>query len=117
MVGDMRHMTILECSVPMGNMKEFVAEIQRAEDDARASGSGPEFHGMYVLDADPSRVLVLSQFSSRAAAVDFSTTGLPEQFRARVAPFTDEPPLEAKGFDLYYATLPDGDRVVFGQSG
>jgi hypothetical protein len=40
-----------------------------------------------------------------------------DRFRERVMTCTDAPPTVADGFDLFYASLADGSRVVFGQDG
>lgn len=101
----------------MGRMQDFVARVQHWEQDAIASDHGPEFHGVYLFDADPSRVLVVTQFASRTDADAFAETGMPEQFRQSIATCTDVPPEESEGFDLFYATLADGSRVVFGEDG
>lgn len=96
-------------------MQEFVAQVQQWEQDARSSEHAPEFHGVYLQESDPSRVLVITQFTSKDAAAAFAETGLPERFRARVEACTEVPPEQPDGFDLFYATLNDGSRVVFGE--
>jgi heme-degrading monooxygenase HmoA len=108
-------MTVLECRVSPGRMQEFVAQVQQWEQDARRLEHAPEFHGVYLLESDPSRVLVVTQFANKAAATAFSESGLPERFRARVEACTDVPPDEADGFDLFYAQLNDGTRIIFGE--
>ena len=45
------------------------------------------------------------------------TSGLAEQFRDRVISYTDTPPTPTEGYDLFYASLADGSRVVFGEDG
>lgn len=113
----MHHMTVTECRVQLGRMQDFVAQVQQWEQDAKASEHGPEFHGVYLQDSDPSRVVVVTQFATRHAAEAFTASGMLEQFRERVSNCTEVPPGEAESFNLFYATLADGSRVVFGQDG
>jgi len=113
----MHHMTVTECRIPLGRMQDFVAQLQQWEHDARESEAGPEFHGVYLLETDPSRALVITQFTSREAAEAFNASGMPERFRERVMASTGIRPNEVEGFDLFYAILADGSRVVFGEDG
>ena len=113
----MHHMTVTECRIPLARMQEFVAQVQQWEQDARASEHGPEFHGVYLQDSDPSRVILVTQFASRESAEAFAASGLSERFRERVASYTDIHTGAVEGFDLFYASLADGSRVVFGQDG
>ena len=116
-VGSMHYMTVTECRITLGRMQDFVAQVQQWEQDAQASANAPEFHGVYLQEADPSRVLLVTQFGSREAAEAFAASGLAERFRDRVLTCTDTPPGEPEGFDLFYASLADGSRVIFGQDG
>ena len=113
----MHFMTVTECRIAPGRMQDFVALVQQWEQDARESEFAPEFHGVYLQESDPSRVLVITQFASRESAERFSRTGLAEMFRERVMTCTVSPPDAIEGFDLFYATLADGSRVVFGEDG
>ena len=110
-------MTVTECRVSHGRMQDFVAQVQQWEHDARASDASPEFHGVYLQETDPSRVLLVTQFASRSSATAFEATGLAAQFRQRIMAYIDAPPTETGGFDLFYASLADGTRIVFGQDG
>jgi hypothetical protein len=38
-------------------------------------------------------------------------------FRERIVAYLDGPPEESDRFDLFYASLADGTRIVFGQDG
>ncbi len=113
----MHYMTVTECRVSLGRMQDFVSQVQQWEQDAWASSQAPEFHGVYLQEADPSRVLLVTQFTSREAAEAFAASGLTARFRERVVNCTETPPSEPEGFDLFYASLADGSRVVFGQDG
>lgn len=113
----MHFMTVTECRIAPGRMQDFVALVQHWEQEARESEFAPEFHGVYLQEADPSRVLVITQFASRESAEAFSRTGLAETFREQVMTCSETPPGEVEGFDLFYATLADGSRVVFGEDG
>ncbi len=62
-------------------------------------------------------MLVITQFASRESAQEFSRSGLAEMFRERVMTCSETPPDEPEGFDLFFATLADGSRVVFGEDG
>lgn len=113
----MHHMTVLECRVAQGKMQEFVSRVQQWGQDARDHADGPEFHGVYLLESDPGRVLVITQFPSKARADAFAATGMPDRFRASISGCTATPPSELEGFDLFYAFLDDGSRIVFGEDG
>lgn len=113
----MHFMRVTECRIAPGRMQDFVATVQQWEQDARALESAPDFHGVYLQESDPSRVLIITQFPSRESAEEFSASGLDERFRERVMSCTETPPAEVEGFDLFYATVSDGSRVVFGEDG
>ncbi len=113
----MHYMTVTECRVSHGRMQDFVAQVQQWEQDARASADAPEFHGVYLQETDPARALIVTQFATRAAAQAFRASGSADTLRSRILPMVDDPPQESEGFDLFYASLADGTRVVFGQDG
>ena len=113
----MHFMTVTECRVSHGRMQEFVAQVQQWEQDARSSEAPPEFHGVYLQETDRARVLVVTQFASRAAADSFRASGSASSFRERILDYVDSPPEDTDGFDLFYASLADGTRIVFGQDG
>ena len=113
----MHYMTVAECRISPGKMQEFVAQVQHWEQEARSSDSSPEFHGVYLHEADPSRVLIVTQFASRNEAEAFAASGIADGLRERLLSCTDAPPSAVDGYDLFYASLPDGSRVVFGQDG
>ena len=113
----MHYMTVAECRVSQGKMQDFVAQVQLWEQEARASDNSPEFHGVYLHEADPSRVLIVTQFASREEAEAFAESGLADRFRERLLTCTESEPGAAYGFDLFYASLADGSRVVFGEDG
>ena len=113
----MHYLTVIECRVTMGRMQDFIAQVQHWEQDALATDDPPEFHGVYLHEADPSRILVVTQFTTRESAEAFAASGLAERFRERVMSYTDAPPTATEGYDLFYASLADGSRVVFGEDG
>jgi hypothetical protein len=113
----MHYLTVTECRVTMGRMQDFIAQVQHWEEDALAAADPPEFHGVYLHEVDPSRVLVVTQFKTRESARAFAGSGLAEEFRARIMACTDSPPTASEGYDLFYAALSDGTRVVFGEDG
>ncbi len=59
----------------------------------------------------------MTQFRSRSDAKAFAATGMPDRFRAAISSCTETPPSELEGFDLFYAFLDDGTRIVFGEDG
>jgi heme-degrading monooxygenase HmoA len=113
----MHYLTVTECRVTMGKMQDFIAQVQHWEEDALAAPDSPEFHGVYLHEVDPSRVLVVTQFKTRESATAFVGSGLAEQFRERIMSCTDTPPTVSEGYDLFYAALADGTRVIFGEDG
>ncbi len=111
----MHFLTVTECRVPLGRMQEFATMIQQWEQDALASPDGPEFHGVYLQSSDPTRVLVITQYTSREAANRFVATGLVQQFRDRVLACTMQVPTDVDGYDLFYSASRSGDNVIFGE--
>jgi len=108
------HIIVTSCRVQPEKMKEFFGHIRQWEHAVTASEHPAEHHALYVNDADPSRVLMLTRFESAAHAAEFTATGLLDQFRDRILSCTAGVPNQ-EAYDLYYATGPGGPHVVFGE--
>jgi hypothetical protein len=111
----MRFLNVLECRVPMKQMQEFTTLVQRWEQDFVGGEGGPRLHAVYLNDADPSRVLVITQFDSKTDSDEFAAGGKLAGFYESVLACTGERPVASEGWDLYYAAGPDGRKTVFGE--
>ena len=78
------------------------------------SDNAPNYHALYVNETDPSRILLLTRFESRAQAEAFAATGLLQGFHERILPCVMKDP-DQEAYDLYYAVGSGGPRVIFGE--
>ncbi len=99
----------------MTRMQQFTALIQQWEQDALRAPDRPESHSVYLHNADPSHVLVVTEFPSREAAERFEQTGMIVRLHDDVIACTGEDPIASEGYDLYYRAGADGRRTVFGE--
>ena len=110
----MHYLVVTECRVPMAVRQEFVGAVQRWEEQAGAADGAPDIHAVYLDSADPGKVLIVTQFSSKRDAERFNDTGLMEAFHADLLRCAATPP-NRNTYDLFYAAGPGERRVVFGQ--
>lgn len=110
----MQYLVVNECTVPMAMRQEFVGAVQRWEEQASAADGAPDVHAVYLDSDDPAKVLIITQFRSRADAERFDRTGLMEGFYAQLLRCTATGPSRTT-YDLFYANGPGERRVVFGE--
>jgi len=110
----MHYLVVTECRIPMAMRQEFVAAVQRWEEQAGAVDGAPDVHAVYLDSDDPAKVLIVTQFSSKRDAERFNDSGLMEDFHAQLLRCTATPP-NRNTYDLFYATGPGERRVIFGQ--
>jgi hypothetical protein len=110
----MHHLIVTACRVHPERMKEFFGHIQQWEHELERAPHRPEYHSLYVNEADPSRVLLLTRFDSARHAEEFEATGLLDGFTERILSCSAGE-VDQVAYDLYYAVGPGGPRVVFGE--
>jgi hypothetical protein len=111
----MPHVIVMACRVQPERMKEFLGLIQQWEHAIDGVERPPAHQSIYVNEADPSRVLLITHFESAGHAEEFRATGLLDEFTERVLSCTaGEPGWEA--YDLYYDVGPGGPTVIFGET-
>ncbi len=98
----------------MPKRQEFVGAVQRWEEKAGAMAGAPDVHAVYLDSDDPDKVLIFTQFSSKADADRFNESGLMRDFHAELLRCTASSP-RLSTYDLFYATGPGERRVIFGQ--
>ncbi|MBT8206737.1 MAG: hypothetical protein HKN07_07700 [Acidimicrobiia bacterium] len=110
----MHHIQVMEASVRAGKMPEFVHAVQHWERLALDDPDAPEYHAVYVGEADPHRLLVVTQFRDRATASRFTAAGLFDTFEEKVRHLLADVP-QRTPFDLFYAAGSEGTNVIFGE--
>lgn len=110
----MRHVVVTSCQVQPEKMKEFLNGIQQWEQVAMEAENAPRYHALYILETDPSQVLLLTHFESRKQAKAFTATGLLDSFQDRVLSCVESKPHQ-DSYDLYYGVGSGGPRVIFGE--
>jgi hypothetical protein len=111
----MSHIVVTACRVQPERMKEFFGLIQQWEHAVEDAERPPAHHSLYVNQADPSRVLLITRFEGARHAEEFRATGLLDAFTERILSCSAGDAGQ-EAYDLYYAVGPGGPSVVFGEA-
>ena len=72
----MHHVLITEYRVLPGKMQDLFQGVQHWEREARERPDAPETHSVLCGADDPSRVMIVTQFSDRDKAISFFEAGM-----------------------------------------
>lgn len=110
----MRFVHAMQARVKPGQMQAFVNAVQQWERSAFEDQYGPEYHALFVSEADPGNVMMIMQFADEQRAAGFSAQGLLEEFQTSILECCAEPPTH-EGYALFYGAGPGGTGAIFGQ--
>lgn len=110
----MRHVDSIEFRLIPGKMEAFTRAVQQWERVALSDPDGPEHHSVLVDEAQPERVVILTQFAGPDHAERFHKGELRRRLDESIGACCTGSP-STNRYTLYYSAGSSGARAVFGE--